>query len=527
LTAKRADGQKAKAFRFPIPQILKNDEHAWQTDSEFARENLAGFNPIHIKLVTEFPIKSKRGPEFGDPTSAITAEHIEDKLEGRTVEQALAEKKLFTLNHHDTFLPWVERINAQPNSKIYASRVLFFLSADETLKVVAIELVLPPMKGADKVSRVFTPPTDTSKTNYVWEFAKSHAMSNEMTMHQSVSHFTLCHAVTEPAIIASHRHLSKLHPMMQLLFPHFRHTLTTNSTARMNLLPTDGTIELIYTPRKYVVRIASAYYRDNWTFEANALPKDLIKRGMAEPDDSAKHGVKLAIEDYPYASDGLELWGAMKSWNAEYIDIFYEDDKQVQEDPELQAWWKEYRHVGHGDKKDAEGWPELDSKASLAEIVTTIVWICTAMHAPINFGQYDYASWMPQHPAITRRLIPEEGTKEWAEMQANPEKFWLTLISDTDTTTTAMAVFEVVAAHAPNEEYITQRSSGWTENEKVKDAFKRYQAKLLEFDQLIQARNADPNLKNRCGVGNFPFQLLRPNSPPGVTGMGVPNSITV
>jgi lipoxygenase len=66
--------------------------------------------------------------------------------------------------------------------------------------------------------------------------------------------------------------------MMQLLFPHFRHTLTTNSTARMNLLPTDGTIELIYTPRKYVVRIASAYYRDNWTFEANALPKDLIKR---------------------------------------------------------------------------------------------------------------------------------------------------------------------------------------------------------------------------------------------------------
>ena len=100
----------------------------------------------------------------------------------------MAEKKLFTLDHHDTFLPWVERINALPNSKTYASRVLFFLSADETLKVLAIELVLPPTKGADKVSRVFTPPTDTSKTDYVWEFAKSHAMNNEMTMHQSVSH---------------------------------------------------------------------------------------------------------------------------------------------------------------------------------------------------------------------------------------------------------------------------------------------------------------------------------------------------
>ncbi|KAG0560102.1 hypothetical protein KC19_10G154500 [Ceratodon purpureus] len=468
LTAQRADGQKPNAFRFPIPQILKHSDTAWQTDSEFARENLAGLNPMQIKLVTEFPIKSKLGPEFGDPSSAITAKHIEDKLEGRTVEEALSEKKLFTVDHHDTFLPWVERINAQPIGKSYASRVLYFLSADETLKVVAIELVLPPMKGAEKVSRVYTPPKDTSKTDYIWEFAKAHAMSNEMTVHQSISHFTLCHAVTEPAIIASNRQLSKLHPMMQLLKPHFRHTLTTNSTARMNLLPTGGTIELIYTPQKYVVRMASVFYRDNWTFENNGLPKDLIKRGMAVPDSSAKHGVKLTIEDYPYASDGLELWAAMKSWNSEYIDIFYKDDKQVQEDPELQAWYKEYRDVGHGDKKDAPGWIELDSKESLAEIVTTIIWICTAMHAPINFGQYDYASWMPQHPTMTRRLIPEQGTKEWEEMQADPEKFWLTLISDPDNTTTAMAVFEVVAAHAPNEEYIAQRSEGWTENEKVR-----------------------------------------------------------
>lgn len=92
------------------------------------------------------------------------------------------------MDHHDTFLPWVERINAQPIGKSYASRVLYFLSADETLKVVAIELVLPPMKGAEKVSRVYTPPKDTSKTDYIWEFAKAHAMSNEMTVHQSISH---------------------------------------------------------------------------------------------------------------------------------------------------------------------------------------------------------------------------------------------------------------------------------------------------------------------------------------------------
>lgn len=67
----------------------------------------------------------------------------------------------------------------------------------------------------------------------------------------------------------------------------------------------------------------------------------LFFRGMAVPDSSAKHSVRLVLQDYPYAADGLELWGAMKSWNTEYIDIFYEDDGGVQNDVELQRWWTE------------------------------------------------------------------------------------------------------------------------------------------------------------------------------------------
>jgi len=188
---------------------------------------------------------------------------------------------------------------------------------------------------------------------------------------------------------------------------------------------------------------------------------------MAELDPKAKYGVKLAIEDYPYAADGLELWTAMKAWHKEYINFFYKDDSAVRADQELKNWWTEYRNEGHGDMKDVRGWPELNSKESLAEILTTVIWICTAMHAPINFGQYDYAAWMPQHPSITRRLIPERGTKEWEEFQADPDKFWLTTISDTAATATAMAVFEVVAAHAPDEEYIGQRTEGWTASEQV------------------------------------------------------------
>jgi hypothetical protein len=61
----------------------------------------------------------------------------------------------------------------------------------------------------------------------------------------------------------------------------------------------------------------------------------------------------------------------------------------------------------------------------------------------------------------------------------------------------------------------------------AKAAFKRFSEKVSEVDELIQARNEDPRLKNRKGVVQMPYQLMRPNSTPGVTFRGVPNSISI
>lgn len=116
--------------------------------------------------------------------------------------QAVSGKKLFVVDYHDVFLPWVGRINAQAeNRKQYASRSLFFLSSDCTLKVLAIELTLPPSPaGGGKISRVFTPAASSSaaphssssssskKPDYLFELAKAHATNNDMTMQQSINH---------------------------------------------------------------------------------------------------------------------------------------------------------------------------------------------------------------------------------------------------------------------------------------------------------------------------------------------------
>lgn len=84
---------------------------------------------IHLILILqEFPPTSKLDPKiYGDQRSSITAAHIEKNLEGNTVDQALKNNKLFILDHHDTLMPYVNRINSNTSSKIYATRILLFL----------------------------------------------------------------------------------------------------------------------------------------------------------------------------------------------------------------------------------------------------------------------------------------------------------------------------------------------------------------------------------------------------------------
>ena len=76
---------------------------------------------------------------------------------------------------------------------------------------------------------------------------------------------------------------------------------------------------------------------------------------MAEEDPNAPHGLKLTIEDYPFANDGLLIWDAIKQWFTDYVNHYYPNSSLVKSDKELQAWWTEIKTVGHGDKKN-EPW---------------------------------------------------------------------------------------------------------------------------------------------------------------------------
>ncbi|KAL6288420.1 hypothetical protein ACE6H2_005930 [Prunus campanulata] len=396
-----------------LPKPKNSDKFAWFRDEEFSRQTLAGLNPYSIELVTEWPLKSKLDPEiYGPPESLITTELVEKEIKGcMTVDEALKRKKMFILDYHDLYMPYVNKVREIEGTTLYGSRTLLFLTEDGTLRPVAIELTRPPVGDKPQWKQVFTPTWDATGC-WLWRLAKAHVCAHDAGYHQLVIHWLRTHCATEPYIIAANRQLSAMHPIYRLLHPHFRYTMEINALARESLINAGGIIEGCFSPEKYSIELSSAAYDQLWRFDMEALPADLIRRGMAVEDPTAEHGLKLTIEDYPFANDGLILWDAIKEWVGDYVSHYYPDPTLVESDTELQGWWTEVRTKGHADKKDEPWWPVLKTPENLIHILTTIIWVTAGHHAAVNFGQYMYAGYFPNKPTIARTNMPTEDPSE-------------------------------------------------------------------------------------------------------------------
>ncbi|XP_078181319.1 putative linoleate 9S-lipoxygenase 4 [Carex rostrata] len=522
------------AFRLPTPHVLKEDKFAWRSDEEFGREMIAGVNPVIIRRLEEFPPTSNLDPTvYGNQTSTIKEEHILNNLDGFTVLKALKENKLYILDYHDAIMPYLPNINALKGTFIYATRTLLFLKDDGTIKPLAIELSLPHSDGLEHgaVSKVYTPASE-GVDGSIWQLAKAYVAANDSGYHQLMSHWLKTHAVIEPFIIATNRQLSVTHPIHKLMSPHYRDTMNINALARQALISAGGIVENSVFRQKYALAMSSDVYK-SWKFTEQGLPADLIKRGVAVEDPSSPYKLRLLIKDYPYAVDGLAVWSAIESWVNEYCFLYYPSDSAVKSDTKLQAWWKEIREVGHGDKKDEEWWPKMQTVEELTKTCTTIIWVASALHAAVNFGQYPYARYLLNRPTVTRKPMPEPGTDAYEELKKNPDKVFLKTISSQLQTILVISLIEILSRHSSDEVYLGQRDTPeWTSDEKALDAFDKFSERLIGIEEKIKGLNADPTLKNRNGPVNFPCTLLYPNTSDksktgGLVPKGIPNSVSI
>ncbi|GKE52514.1 linoleate 13S-lipoxygenase 3-1, chloroplastic, partial [Tanacetum coccineum] len=239
-------------------------------------------------------------------------------------------------------------------------------------------------------------------------------------------------------------------------------------------LNADGVIKQGFTPGRYCMEISAAAYK-HWRFDLEGLPADLIRRGMAVPDPSQRHGLKLLIEDYLYASDGLLIWEAIQNWHQTYVTRYYPDPSLVCYDRELQAWYAEVIKVGNADLCHENWWPTLTNAEDLTAILTTIIWPASAQHVALNF------------------------------------------------------VVDTLSTHSPDEEYIGERQQRdtWSSDAEMVEAFYGFASEIQRTEKEIEKRNRDLSLKNRCGAGVLPYELLAPSSAPGVMCRGIPNSVSI
>ncbi|MFQ6644472.1 hypothetical protein Gotur_018373 [Gossypium turneri] len=518
----------ADAFKFDPPNIVSRDASCCLRDDEFGRFTLAGMNPMSIERLKVFPPVSKLDPSIYGPTqSALREEHLISHLDGMSVQKAIERKKLFILDYHDAFLPFLNSINAHPDRKAYATRTIFLLTQMGTLKPIAIELSLPSTNPFKPSKQVITPPVDAT-TCWQWQLAKAHVCSNDSGAHELIQHWLRTHACMEPFIIAARRHLSAMHPILKLLHPHMRYTMDINARARELLISAGGIIESLFSTKECSMEITSFAYK-NWRFDMESLPADLIRRGVAELDPTEPHGIKLLIEDYPYANDGLLIWSAIERLVKDYVNYYYPDSSSIRSDPELNTWYYESINVGHADLRHESWWPNLSTPKDLVSILTTLIWIASAKHAALNFGQYHYGGYVPVRPSYMRRLIPNEDDPEYQNFISDPEGYFLSSLPSLREMAFLMSILEILSTHSEDEEYLGDRRelSTWRGSPEIIEAFYRFSMEMKAIEKEVEKRNSDTKLRNRCGAGVSPYQLLVPSSEPGVSCRGVPNSISI
>ncbi|CAL9778770.1 unnamed protein product [Musa acuminata subsp. burmannicoides] len=524
-------GGTQELLLFDSPEMIERDKFSWLRDEEFARQTLAGVNPYAIELIKEFPLVSKLDPEvYGPPESAMTEEMIEEEINGvMTVHEAIENKRLFMLDYHDLLLPYVHKVRELEGTTLYGSRTIFFLTNDGTLRPLAIELTIPASATGPQWKQVFRPRRDATGA-WLWRHAKSHVRAHDSCHHELISHWLRTHCCVEPYSIAAHRQLSEMHPIYRLLHPHFRYTMEINALARQALINGGGIIEISFSPLKYSMEISSVAYDQLWRFDMEALPADLIRRGMAVEDPTAEHGLRLTVDDYPFANDGLLIWSAIKQWVEDYVSHYYPDPSHITDDYELQRWWDEVRTEGHGDKKDEPWWPKLNTLESLIHTLTTIIWVASAHHAAVNFGQYGFGGYFPNRPSIARTNMPtEDAQKEnFVRFLRKPEVSLLECLPSQIQATVVMAVLDVLSSHSVDEEYLgSELEAAWVKDPVIQRAYERFNGRIREIEGIIDSRNSDPKLKNRVGAGVVPYELMKPFSKPGITGMGIPNSVSI
>ncbi|MEY3218802.1 MAG: hypothetical protein RIT27_159 [Pseudomonadota bacterium] len=351
------------------------------SDTYFGLQRVIGINHVLLQGIS----KTEDLPDNFDLNRL--KENFSKIVSHADYETAFREQRLFYLNYQ--MLQGLVEHQGEYAGRIQyvtAPLVLFYRQDNGTLQPIAIQLNQLPCAN----NPLFLP-----FDGQAWTVAKLYVQIADVNYQELVSHATRIHYLVEEFVIATHRELYKTHPVFLLLEPHLRYTLSVNVhhlfLKDKKGVPGDFGAQLAGNYDAMVALMAEAF--KTYHFKENALPNNIAKRQVNMPELF-----------YPYAKEGLQIWDLTQQFVREYLELYYVDNKAVQEDSEIQSWAK---LMTSENGMRVQGFPErFETLEELAQTIGQIIFITTAHHSTVHYPQYLFSGFTPSMPFAAYQPAP-------------------------------------------------------------------------------------------------------------------------
>lgn len=355
----------------PLPDVART----YKADWVFAEQRLAGANPFTLQRLDAVP-----------PAFPFTDAHVSAGLgSALTLAQAAAAGLLYVADYRK--LAGIQAGRFDGAKKYCPAPIALFGWKEQTFSMGGstiygqlVPLAIQVMPGAAKIATPGDNPDD-------WLYAKICVQIADANHHEMSSHLCRTHFVMAPFGITTERQLAANHPIGVLLRPHMRFMLYNNDLGRRFLINEGGPVDrLLAGSIGESLKLVQESY-SSWSLDTANLKKEAASRGV----DNGQ-----TLPHYPYRDDGLLVWDAIEAYVTKYVDLYYTSAADLANDSEIQAWAHELAAPAAGAVK---GMPAtITSNAQLVEILTTVIYTCSAVHSAVNYPQWDFMAFAPNMP---------------------------------------------------------------------------------------------------------------------------------
>jgi arachidonate 15-lipoxygenase len=430
--------------------------NTFQEDQVFAYMRVAGYNPVMIERVTSL---SDRFPVTDEHYQAVMGTDDSLKAAGEEGRLYLADYKIFEGALNGTY-PYKQKY-------LYAPLALFALhkgsDSKRQLRPVAIQCGQTP--GPDYP--IITP----NSGKYAWLFAKTVVQIADANFHEPVTHLARTHLFVGAFVMATYRQLPINHPLSLLLRPHFEGTLAINNAAQRTLIAPGGGVDRLLSSTIDNSRVLAVHGLQSYGFNSAMLPKQFQQRGVDDP--------KL-LPVYPYRDDALLVWDAIHQWVADYLNLYYATNQDIQNDAALQAWAAEVQAYDGGRIRDFGEDGRIQTREYLVDAATLIIFTASAQHAAVNFPQKDlmgYAAALPLAGYLPASTLKGEVT----------EQDYLNLLSPLDQAQRQYNLLGLLGSVYYNK--LGEYPQGYFTDSRVNSLLQGFQSNLQRVEHTINQRN--------------------------------------